>query len=69
LEDPGKEHLDGYLKPFVGKSEAASGLPANIAAAPGLDGQDGDVVLGKTSDPAVKAEYEAQRRKRKEVLG
>lgn len=69
LDEPGKGHLDAYLKPFVGKRGAASDLPADVAAAPGLDGQGSDVILGKTDDAALKAEYEAAKQKRKEALG
>jgi cell filamentation protein len=68
LNDPGKGHLDTYLKPFVQTSGAEGDLPATIAAAPGLDGEDSNVVLGKTDDPALKAEYEAQKRKLPEAL-
>lgn len=69
VEDPGKGHLDAYLKPFVGASGPDSELLANIAAAPGLDAQNGDVVLGRTDDPALKAQYEAEKRKRSDALG
>ena len=69
LENPGNGHLDAYLKPFVRKSEAEGDLPANVAGAPGLDGEGSDVVLGATDDKTLKAEYEAQKRKRKEALG
>jgi cell filamentation protein len=69
LNDPGKGHLDAYLKPFLGKSGADGDLPANAAAAPGLDGQGEDVVLGRTDDATLKADYEAGKRKRKEALG
>jgi hypothetical protein len=41
----------------------------NVSGAPGLDGQNSDVVLGKTDDAALKAEHEAQRSKRKDALG
>jgi cell filamentation protein len=68
LKEPGQGHLDGYLKSFVVASDADRDLLANIAAAPGLDGQDADVVLGKTDDAVLKAEYEAQKRKRTDAL-
>jgi cell filamentation protein len=69
MQDPGKGHLDAYLEPFVRVSGEDSEMPANVASAPGLDGQDSDVVLGRTDDAALKAEYEAERRKRKDALG
>jgi cell filamentation protein len=68
LDDPGKGHLDAYLKPFVQKGISQSGLAANVAGAPGLDGEGEDVVLGNTDDPELKTEYQAQKLKRKEVL-
>jgi cell filamentation protein len=69
LNDPDKGHLDAYLKPFVGKKLSASALPGNITAAPWLDGEGEDRVIGKTDDAKVKAEYEAEKLKRKEALG
>jgi cell filamentation protein len=68
LDDPGKGHLDAYLKPFVQNGIAQSGLAANVARAPGLDGEGDDVVLGNIDDPELKTEYQAQRLKRKEGL-
>jgi cell filamentation protein len=68
LDEPGEGHLDTYLKPFVSGSEAGADLAGNIAAAPGLDGQGDDVVLGKTDDAKLKAEYEVEKSKRKEAL-
>jgi cell filamentation protein, protein adenylyltransferase len=68
LDDPGKGHLDAYLKPFVRKGISQSGLAANVAGAPGLDGEGEDVVLGNIDDPELKAEYRAKRLKRKEGL-
>jgi cell filamentation protein len=66
LDDPDKGHLDGYLKPFIRKAIGADRLAAEIALAPGLDGNDEqNEVLGKTSDPALKARYEQQELKRK----
>jgi cell filamentation protein len=35
-----------------------------IKAAPGLDGNNADAVAGRTDDPALKAQYEAQELKR-----
>ncbi len=68
LKDPDKGHLDAYLKPFVGKALKESALPSNIAGAPGLDGEGEDRVLGKTDDAKLKAEYEAEKLKRKDAL-
>jgi cell filamentation protein len=66
LDNPGKGHLDTYLKPFIRMAVTDDRLAAEIAHAPGLDGTDEqNEVLGKTSDPAVKARYEQQDLKRK----
>jgi cell filamentation protein len=66
LDDPGKGHLDVYLKPFIRPAVADDRLAAEIAQARGLDGSDEEnEVLGKTSDPALKARYEQQELKRK----
>lgn len=64
LDEPGKGKLDTYLKPFVRKGLGPKGLADTIRAAPGLDGSDADTVAGDTSDPALKARYEAQELKR-----
>jgi cell filamentation protein len=61
IEEPGKGHLDAYLKPFIRKPIDPAQLAGHVAAAPGLDGNDDDnKVLGKFSEPAVKARYEQQ---------
>lgn len=66
LDDPGKGHLDAYLKPFIRKAVADDRLAEEIAQAPGLDGTDEqNEIAGKTSDPALKARYEQQELKRK----
>lgn len=66
LDDPGKGHLDTYLKPFIREAVPAERLATEIAQAPGLDGNDEqNQVLGKTSDPALKARYEAEELKRR----
>lgn len=67
LEEPGKGHLDAYLRPFITSAVTQSGLAANVAAAPGLDGEGEDAVLGDTDDPDLKERYEAQELKRKEA--
>jgi cell filamentation protein len=66
LDDPLKGHLDAYLKPFIKSAVSYGELATNIAAAPGLDGQGEDIVLGTTDDPELKAQYEAQELKRKQ---
>jgi len=66
LDDPDKGHLDAYLKPFIREAVGEGRLAAEIALAPGLDGNDEqNEVLGKTSEPALKARYEQQELKRK----
>lgn len=64
LEEPGKGKLDAYLKPFIRKSSEKNIADA-IKAAPGLDGGNADTVAGETSNPTLKAQYEAQEVKRK----
>ena len=66
LEDPHKGHLDAYLQPFIKSAVSHGELAANIAAAPGLDGEGEDTVLGTTDDLELKAKYEAQELKRKQ---
>jgi cell filamentation protein len=66
LEDPGKDRLDAYLRPFIRDAIPKNRLAEEIVQAPGLDGTDEEnEVLGKTSDPALRARYEEQRSKRK----
>jgi cell filamentation protein len=66
LDDPGKGHLDVYLKPFICTAVGDDQLAEEIALAPGLDGNDEEnEVLGKTGYPALKARYEQQELKRK----
>lgn len=66
LDEPGRGHLDSHLRPFARKMLPAENLADAIAQAPGLDGNDMlNQVLGKTSDPALKARYEQQQLKRK----
>jgi cell filamentation protein len=65
LEEPHKGHLDAYLKPFIMSVVRRDELAANVAAAPGLDGDGEDTVLGTTDDPELKARYEAQALNRK----
>jgi cell filamentation protein len=64
LEEPGKGKLDAYLKPFIRK-RSEKNIADAIKAAPGLDGSNADTVAGETSNPTLKAQYEAQEVKRK----
>ena len=65
LEKPGKGKLDAYLKPFIRKVSQMKDIADAIKAAPGLDGSEADAVAGDTTDPNVKAQYEAQDVRRK----
>ena len=66
LDAPGKGILDSYLKPFMGEAIAYEKLGDAVMQAPGLDGKSDDTntVLGKTTEPDVKARYEQQKIKR-----
>lgn len=65
-DDPGEGHLDAYLKPFIREALSDDRLAEEIVQTPGLDGSDEqNEVLGKTSDPALKARYEQQKMKRR----
>jgi cell filamentation protein len=67
LEEPAKGHLDNYVKPFQRDAIPQDRLAEEIVQAPGLDGTDEqNEVLGKTSDPPLKARYEQQKLKRKD---
>ena len=66
LDDRGKGYLDAYLKPFMRDAVSKDRLAEEIVQVPGLDGTDEqNEVLGKTSDPVLKARYEQQKLKRK----
>jgi cell filamentation protein len=66
IDDPGKGHLDKYLKPFIREALPGAELAERVSRAPGLDGGDpADKVLGKTNEPELKARYEQQELKRK----
>jgi cell filamentation protein len=69
LNSPGNGMLDAYLKPYLHLSGETGALAENITGAPGLDGANSDVILGKTGDAKLKAEYETEKRKREEALG
>jgi cell filamentation protein len=66
LDAPGMGILDSYLKRFMGGAIAYEKLGASVMRAPGLDGtsDDANTVLGKTTEPEVKARYEQQKIKR-----
>jgi cell filamentation protein len=70
LERPGKGHLDGYLKPFIREAVGQDRLAAHLAQTRGLDGINEPVgaseVLGRFSDPVVRARYELQQRRRRQ---
>ncbi len=53
----------------MGKTIAYEKLGASVMQAPGLDGKsdDANIVLGKTTEPDVKARYEQQKIKRSGV--
>jgi len=66
LDTPGIGILDNYLKPFMGEAIDYEKLAGSVLQAPGLDGKspDENVVLGKTSEPTVQAQYEQQKLRR-----
>jgi cell filamentation protein len=67
LDEPGKGHLDSYLKPFIREAVPAGRLAEKITLAPGLDGNDEqNAVLGKVDEPTLKARYEQQKLKRRQ---
>ena len=52
LGDPSRGSLDSYLTPFIPEAIGKDRLAAQIALAPGLDGNDEqNEVLGKTTEP------------------
>jgi cell filamentation protein len=69
LEEPGKGKLDAYLKHFIRKGAEMKDIADAIKAAPGLDGGNADTIAGETTDPALKASYQAQELKRKRGQG
>lgn len=65
LDEPGKGHLDAYFSGFMHDAVPADRMADELVQVAGLDGTDEqNQVLGKTSDPALKARYEQQRSKR-----
>jgi cell filamentation protein len=67
IDSPGKGALDAYLKPFIRKPAAKAAIAANVAGAPGLDGNTDNVVLGDIRDPELRTRYETQEMKRKQA--
>jgi cell filamentation protein len=65
IDNPGKGYLDAHLKPFIRPALPDDQLASEVSQAPGLDGTDEqNEVVGKTSDPPLKARYEQQELKR-----
>jgi cell filamentation protein len=67
LERPGKGILDNYLKPFIGRPIAYDELAAQVTGVPGIDGSaeaQANEVLGNSTEPAVRAQYEEMLHKR-----
>ncbi len=67
IEKPGKRILDAYLKPFMGRAIEYDQLAARVTAAPGLDGSaeaQANEVLGESTEPDVRDQYEAMLHKR-----
>jgi cell filamentation protein len=70
IDNPGKGHLDNYLRPFVRTAIAQDQLATHIKEVPGLSGVvGGDEVVGKIDEPAVKERYKAQRLQRQRSEG
>jgi cell filamentation protein len=67
IDRPGKGELYAYLKPFIRRAAAKDAIAVNVAAAPGLDGNADNAVLGNIRDPALRTRYEAQEMKRKQA--
>ncbi len=70
LDEPGRGHLDTYLKPFLKRSVGNKRLFAHINKTPGLDGKPqpaarDNAVLGRFSEPAVRDRYTVQQQRRK----
>jgi len=65
LEQPSKGKLDAYLRSFIRKGSETKDIADAIKGAPGLDGGSAGTVAGETSNPTLKAQYEAQEARRK----
>ena len=68
IERPGAGHLDAYLKAFLRQPVGVERLVEHVVNTRGLDGRTETVeenrVLGKVSDPELRARYEEQRLQR-----
>jgi cell filamentation protein len=68
IERPGTGHLDAYLKAFLRQPVGVERLVEHVVNTRGLDGRTETVeenrVLGKVSDPELRARYEEQRLQR-----
>jgi cell filamentation protein len=67
IDLPGKGALDRYLLPFVREGANKERIAEIVSGAPGLDGNSDNAVLGKTTEPAIAARYEAQELKRQQA--
>jgi cell filamentation protein len=65
IDQPGQGILDRYLMPFIRKAAARDQMASQIIKTPGLDGRKEqtpvDEVLGRFSDPHLKARYRQQK--------
>jgi cell filamentation protein len=71
LRDPGKGHLDNYLKRFTRPAIGHENLASHIAQTRGLDGNPNhslgsNEVLGRFSEPEIETRYRHQQQHRKE---
>ena len=70
IDEPGKLHLDTYLKQFIRSSIGHDRLAGNIARTAGLDGSapaEPSAVLGRFSEPAVQTRYQLQQDRRQQT--
>lgn len=70
LDSPGEGHLDAYLQGFIRHAVGQDLLAEHVGRAPGLGGKlvetaDVNKVLGKFSEPALRARYEQQKIQRR----
>jgi cell filamentation protein len=67
IDQPGKGALDRYLLPFVREGANKERIAEIVSGAPGLDGNSDNAVLGKITEPAIAARYEALELKRQQA--